>query len=203
MEAKTKTLVERMIKDDKEAFNKLYQAYSAKLFRMAYFITGNRSDSEDIVQEAFMKCFLHRKKLRQPERFESWLYQIMVRTAWRFNGRKNKKNELSFDEILEDENNIRMAEAIQKEDTSGPLEQILEKENAIELRTMVNSLKQKHRTVILLFYYNDLSIKEIAHVTGTFEGTVKYRLHTARTLLRKQLEADYISKSEKEGVCHE
>lgn len=203
MEAKTRTLVERMTRDDEEAFDELYQSYSVKLFRMAYFITGNRSDSEDILQETFIKCYLHRKKLKQPEYFESWLYQIMVRTAWRANRKKKgKMKEFSFEEILNDDSNIRFAESIQKGDAIGPLEKILENEIATELHRAVNCLDWKYRTVILLYYYNDLSIKEIACVTGTLEGTVKSRLHSARVLLRKQLDSDY-RKSEKGSMCHE
>lgn len=202
MKAETRTLVERMTKDDEEAFDELYQSYAVKLYRMAYFITGNRSDSEDILQETFIKCYLHRKKLKQPECFESWLYQIMVRTAWRINHKKKEKKEISFEEILNDGSNIRVAESIQKEDAIGPLEMMLEIESAAELRQAVNYLDLKYRTVILLYYYNDLSTKEISRVTGMLEGTVKSRLYTARILLRKQLHLDYI-KSEKGSICNE
>uniref|UniRef100_UPI003261BA42 RNA polymerase sigma factor n=1 Tax=Clostridium sp. NkU-1 TaxID=1095009 RepID=UPI003261BA42 len=85
-------MVESMINGSEAAFDELYRSYSGKLYRMAYFITGNRSDSEDILQETFVKCFLYKSKLKQADRFEPWLYQILVRTAWRLERKKKRKS---------------------------------------------------------------------------------------------------------------
>lgn len=203
MEAKTRALVEHMANDSEEAFDELYRLYSVKVYRMAYFITHNPSDSEDVLQETFIKCYLHRKELKQPEQFESWLYQILVRTAWRWEDKKKKKKELSFDEILDDEDKIGNAELIQRDDAAGPLDRLLEKEKSMELWSAVNCLDWKHRTVVLLYYYNELSTREIASMAGTFEGTVKSRLHKARILLRKQLEQERGGETKRGGMCHE
>lgn len=202
MEDKNRALIMHMTEGDEAAFDELYRSYSGKLYRMAYFITGNRSDSEDILQETFVKCFLHRKELKQPERFESWLYQILVRTAWRSEKRRKGKREISFDGILDNEDDTGMAERIQRDDKAEPLEHVLKKEMSSELWRAVNHLGMKHRTVILLYYYNDLSTKEIAVMTGTLEGTVKSRLHKARLLLREQL---LLEKETEKGrrLCHE
>ncbi|MDW2797241.1 RNA polymerase sigma factor [Clostridium boliviensis] len=112
MNEEKKALVERMLGGSEAAFDELYRSCSGKLYRMAYFITGNRSDSEDILQETFVKCFLHRDKLREPERFEPWLYQILVRTAWRAEKRKKSRSELSFEGILDHEEDQIKAEWI-------------------------------------------------------------------------------------------
>lgn len=202
MDEKNRALITRMTEGDEAAFDELYHSYSGKLYRMAYFITGNRSDSEDILQETFVKCFLHRKELKQPERFESWLYQILVRTAWRSEKRRKGKRELSFDGILDNEEDTGMAERIQRDGKAEPLEQILKAEMSSELWKAVNRLGMKHRTVVLLYYYNDLSTKEIAAMTGTLEGTVKSRLHKARLLLREQLLAD-TDREKGRRLCHE
>lgn len=202
MEEKNKALIARMIDGDEAAFDEIYRSYSGKLYRMAYFITGNRSDSEDILQETFVKCFLHRKDLKEPERFESWLYQILVRTAWRSEKKRKGKKELSFDGILDNEEDTGMAERIQKDDNGEPLQQILKAEDSSELWAAVNGLGMKHRTVILLYYYNDFSTKEIAVMTGSLEGTVKSRLHKARMLLRERLSADRATENGRR-LCHE
>lgn len=202
MDEKNRALITRMTEGDEAAFDELYHSYSGKLYRMAYFITGNRSDSEDILQETFVKCFLHRKELKQPERFESWLYQILVRTAWKSEKRRKGKRELSFDGILDNEEDTGMAERIQRDGKAEPLEQILKAEMSSELWKAVNRLGMKHRTVVLLYYYNDLSTKEIAAMTGTLEGTVKSRLHKARLLLREQLLAD-TDREKGRRLCHE
>lgn len=208
MEEKNRALAERMISGDEAAFDELYRSYSGKLYRMAYFITGNRSDSEDILQETFVKCYLHRNELRQPERLESWLYQILVRTAWKSEKRKKGKKEFSFDGILDNEDDTGMAERIQKDSGEEPLDHILKAEASSELWKAVNRLSVKHRTVVFLYYYNDLTTKEIARLTGTMEGTVKSRLHKARNLLREQLTAKAANAKEDEAenerrLCHE
>jgi RNA polymerase sigma factor (sigma-70 family) len=199
-----KALVESMINGSEAAFDELYHSYSGKLYRMAYFITGNRSDSEDILQETFVKCYLYKSKLKQTERFEPWLYQILVRTAWRLERKKKGRAEISYEGILENEEDKKSAEHIREDKkTDGPLESVLVAETANEIQAALNNLDIKYRTVILLYYYNELSTREIAHITGAMEGTVKSRLHKARKLLKDLLNADSSEKTEMErGFCH-
>ncbi len=184
MDEKNRTYVEDMIQGDESAFDALYHSYSGKLYRMAYVITGNKSDSEDILQETFVKCFLHRRELKEPERFESWLYRILVRTAWRS---VKKRTDLSLDGILDNPEDTGMAERVSRDQASGPLEQVLDREASRELWSAVLGLDVKHRTVILLYYYNELSTREIPRLTGTLERTVKSSLFHTSILLRDQL----------------
>lgn len=199
-----RALVESMINGSEAAFDELYHSYSGKLYRMAYFITGNPSDSEDILQETFVKCYLYKSKLKQTERFEPWLYQILVRTAWRLERKKKGMAEISYEGILENEEDKKGAEHIREDKkTGGPLESVLEAETAKEIQKALSHLDMKYRTVVLLYYYNELSTREIAHITGAMEGTVKSRLHKARKLLKDLLEADGAEKTEMErGFCH-
>lgn len=203
MEDKNRALAELMMSGDEAAFDELYHSYSGKLYRMAYFITGNRSDSEDVLQETFVKCFLHRSELKKPERLESWLYKVLVRTAWRAEKRKKGKKELSFDGMLECEDDAGAAEWIRKDDSGEPLDQILKMEASSELWTAVNRLSVKLRTVVLLYYYNDLSTKEIAKLTGTLESTVKTRLHKARQQLKERLSGEGADADKERRLCHE
>ena len=193
MEEEKIIFVRRMIEGDEKAFDELYHAYSKKLYRMAYFITGNHSDSEDILQETFVKCYLHRKELKNLGRFESWICQILVRTAWKTEKKKKRADEISYEEILEQEEDSgsRMARQM-REDLSAvnPLDACLQKESFTELGEMVNQFEINYITVILLYYYNDYGTKEIARIMGIFEGTVKSRLSRARTLLHQQMERD-------------
>lgn len=192
MEREMKAFVEAMIAGDERAFDEIYHSYSRKLYRMAYFITGNHSDSEDILQETFVKCYLHRKELKNPEGFASWIYQILVRTAWKLEKKKRKTGEISYEGVLEQEDasGTRMARQL-CEDLSAPnpLEELLQKEAQTELGQVVRQLDIKYRTVVMLYYYNGLSVREIAKIMGIFEGTVKSRLSKARKLLYQQLES--------------
>ena len=191
MDNKERAVIARMTEGDDGAFDEVYRSCSGKLYRMALFITGNRNDSEDVLQETFVKCYLHRAELKDPERFEAWIYQILVRTAWHLEKQKKRKKEISYEGILEEarENGTGQAGRLQ-EDTSrpDPLSEILKQETSRELAQEIRKLDIKYRTAILLYYYNGLSTREIAEVTGTFEGTVKSRLNKARKLLRERLE---------------
>lgn len=89
-------LVCRMQEGDVEAFDRIFELYQRKLLRTAYLITGNYADSEDIVQETFVKCFCNCKKLREPAGFTTWLYQILTRTALHLLIRAGKLEKGSF-----------------------------------------------------------------------------------------------------------
>lgn len=169
-------LVRRMQEGDIEAFDRIFELYQGRLLRTAYLITGNHADSEDIVQETFVKCYLNCGKLRDPAGFSTWLYQIMTRTAWRYSGRKRRE------EPVED-----LYEKGEPQTANLPLENLLWKEQQEELYARIRKLNQKQRTVIILYYFNQMSTKEISRVLGCMEGTVKSRLYTARKTLGEGL----------------
>lgn len=162
---------------DLSAFDEIFENYKTKALRTAYLITQNNSICEDIVQEAFIQCYNNIKKLKKPSVFRSWFYKILTRTAWKY--AKDLHKEVSTENITEksDELNI-----------NNSVEQYLQNENNQMLHYEITALEQKLKTVIILYYFNDLSTKEISKVVGCLEGTVKSRLHTARQLLKKRLE---------------
>lgn len=190
MDLEKRELMIKMKNGDDQAFDEVYRSYSGKLYRMALFITGNRNDSEDVLQETFVKCYLHRGELKDPERFESWIYQILVRTAWKMEKKKKNTGEVSFEEMLETDEgrSSSLGQRLSADDSMGPLESVLQKEVSREICDAVNRLDIRYRTVILLYYYNGLGIREISQVTGVFQGTVKSRLNKARKLLRESLD---------------
>lgn len=172
---------------DKTAFDELYKAYVGKLYRMAFMITNNKSDSEDIVQETFVKCFLHRESIRDETAFESWLCQILVRTAWRY--RKKQKPDYSLEELTGTDMESGLGERLMLDEQAvQPLEEVLKKEENLRVKEAVMRLNMKQRTVIVLYYFCELPVEEIARITGSFPGTVKSRLFQARKSLRKMLE---------------
>ena len=92
MEQETAGLVRRMAEGDSQAFDRLMEFYYPKILRMAYLISGSHADSEDIVQETFVLCWMNRKKIKEPEYFGNWLYKTLTREAWRY-CRKNRKEQ--------------------------------------------------------------------------------------------------------------
>lgn len=168
-------IVRRMINGDMDAFGELMEKYERPALRAAWLISGNAADSEDIVQETFTACYLNRKKLRDPAAFKTWFYRILTRSAWKI-CRKSRK------EQPEEE------PASGQADTGrSVLEKCIMKEEERILYEAVEKLPPKQKTVLILYYYNDMPIREIAKVCGVFEGTVKSRLFHAKEQLKKVL----------------
>lgn len=168
-------LVRRMIAGDRDAFDEIMTLYQPQALRAAYLISGNYADSEDIVQETFVACFLNRRQIRQPEAFKGWFYKTLSRNAWKIC--KGKKREQPVEELY-------------PEDLPEPgllLEHVILREEEKTLAAEIEALPIKQRTVIVLFYYNNMSVKEIAKACGCLEGTVKSRLFNAKVRLREAL----------------
>ncbi len=173
-------LVRQMKEGDKTSFDLLYEKYKNMTLRTAYLITGDRSYSEDVVQDTFVKVYLHCKELKNDSGFKAWMMQILVRTAYKCGRKKNR--ELPDDEVL------------QKADIGSNislLEQVIMQEEAKAVAGAVRELPIKQRAVVVLFYYQGYQINEIAGILGCLEGTVKSRLHTARKQLKRALESDF------------
>ncbi len=183
MEQWTEGLALRMKEGDQEAFDELMEHFYPRLLPMAYLITGSHGDSEDVVQETFVRCWLNRERLREPRYFAKWLYRIMTREAWRVC--RQKKKEQPVEEVFGTETPV----------VASALEEVMENTQREELYQAIAGLPVKQRTVVVLYYYNDMSTKEIAGVMGCLEGTVKSRLYTARQKLKQILSEDaYLGK---------
>jgi len=157
-------------------FDIMYEKYKNRAMRMAYLIAGNYADAEDILQEAFVKCYCNIKNLKEDDKFQAWFFQLLTRTAWRYC--KKRVKEQPVEEIFDIQSNQETRTG------SSALEQILKSERTSILMDAISSLAVKQRTVVILYYYNQLSISEIAEVMKCSEGTVKSRLFIARNRLR-------------------
>ena len=168
----------RQLKDGNQAaFDALYEKYKDTLLRMAYLVSGQMDDAEDIVQETFVKCYLHIGELKKDDGFRPWLFQILYRTAYR--QVRKRRREIPDEDI-----------GIRTDATDGitSLDRIIRTEEEKMVYSAVQALDFKHRAVVILFYYQEMPMREIASVLECTEGTVKSRLHTARKFLKRELE---------------
>jgi RNA polymerase sigma-70 factor (ECF subfamily) len=168
-------LIKRCQLGDISSFNELYKIYSKNALGTAYLIAGQKTLAEDIVHEAFIQCFQSIKSLKNVETFDVWFYKIVTRTGWRMINKN--KSDISLDEI-ETENCLYI---------SSHKDEINNNETKLLLYEALDKLSIPLRTVIVLHYYNDMTIKDIAKILGCFEGTVKSRLHNARKQLKQIL----------------
>ncbi len=173
-------LVIKCQQGDMEAYEVLFGSYFNKAVRYAFLITGRNDLAEDIVQEALIECYKDMNSLKSPEKFRPWFYRILVRTSWRVKAKETGKVSIEeFDGC--DYNSV-------NENLNDDFERLVEiRESSRLIKDALHKLSLPLRTTVVLHYYNDLSIKEIAQVLKCFQGTVKSRLHNARKILHKEL----------------
>ena len=156
--------------DQKEWFCKNIKSLENGMYRLSYSILKNEADAQDAVQEAIYKSYKNLETLKDKRKFKPWIYKIVTNTS--FEILKNTKNYLDIEE-----------ENIQAEK--------IDIETNITLWNAVQNLKQPYRTVITLFYYEDMSIEQIAKTLNAKESTVKSQLHRAREMLKEKLKGGY------------
>lgn len=179
-------LVERARGGDKNAFGELIARYQARLRRVAQQMVRDEELARDLAQEALLQAYLSLDRLRDDARFASWLYSITLNVCRSF-VRDRKNTTLSLEALAGG-----MAfEAI-------PFRWELEPQQAVEARELhervldaVNALSPENRAATLLFYYDGLTLDEIAAVLHISVGAVKGRLHKSRARLRVELFALY------------
>lgn len=142
-----------------------------KLYRIAYTYTKNQETALDVVQEAITKSLENINKLRNEEYVKTWFYRILINESLQ-HIKKNKRNNLYEIENLENE----IADY-----SEIPIENI-------EIYKCINKLNEKIRTVIILRFFEDMKIEEIAYSTRTNENTVKSRLYKGIQELKKMIE---------------
>lgn len=158
---------------DKDTFCEQIRLCENAMYSLAYSIVRNDSDAGEVISESIYRAYKSLDTLKSEKKFKSWILRIVHNTAVEMI-RKNSKNVLT--EKLSDipdsssENDITIR---------------------ITVREAVNSLKQPYRTVVILFYYENLSASKIAQITGTNVVTVKKQLSRARKMLREFLKEDF------------
>lgn len=150
----------------KEQFSELIRKYSPDMYRLAVGILQNRQDAEDAVSEAVLRAYENIRKLRSTEKFKAWIMQITANEAKKIYTRRKRT---FIPEHLEE------------------LMPVFEDEHH-ELWDVVMKLDVAFRETVILFYYDRLSIREIAQVLKVKEGTVKSRLSRGKKQLKEMLE---------------
>jgi RNA polymerase sigma-70 factor (ECF subfamily) len=171
---------------DVAAFEQLVKRYDRKLFRIAQSVTHNREDSQDAVQEAFLKAYQHLADFREACLFSTWLIRITVNQSLMKLRKQRSIKEISLDDDFEnDEGNVMPEEVI---DWSPNPEQLCW---ASELKSILvkalEDLEPISRMVFVLRDIEGLSIDQTAEVLNMSNSAIKARLWRVRLQLRERL----------------
>ncbi|MGL5834088.1 MAG: bifunctional nuclease domain-containing protein [Waterburya sp.] len=173
---------------DKTAFGHLIKRHQTLALRLAQKMLGRVDIAQEQVQEAFLQAYLSLDRLRDDDRFQSWLCGIVLNVC-RTHIRHQKMNFLSFEEIM---GGSKMDIDIFASASPSPMKIAQEQELYNLVLEAVNSLSHKNRTTVLLFYFEQLTIYEISALLDSSVTAVKGRLHKARKQLKDKLIPFYI-----------
>ncbi|OFX47064.1 MAG: hypothetical protein A2046_11860 [Bacteroidetes bacterium GWA2_30_7] len=169
-----KDLVIRCLKNDLIAQNKLYKAYSRKMYAVCWRFARVGAEADDILQEGFIKVFTKLSSFRHEGSLEGWIRRIIVNTALTY----IKKHSEYKQEV--DIENIGSCEIIEDDAIAN-----LSKEDILKL---VKELPDGKRMIFNLYVYEGYSHKEIAEMLNINEGTSKGQLSKAKQMLKDKLE---------------
>ncbi len=179
-------LVARVLQGDKEAFGEIVKQYSVLMLRTAYMIVGDRDIAEDAVQDALIQAWQHLPDLRESGALRPWLMRIVVNQCISFK-RKLARSAAFVRQSLSDQTSNLAAEVA--DDYKGRMERDW------DLAQAIDNLPWKQRVVIILHYYNGMTLPSMATALQISENTLKKRIQAALTNLRRVLRASDIDEA--------
>lgn len=152
-------------------FDDWVRKYQRLLFGIAYWWTGSRTDAEELTQEAFFQAYRSRSTLRDIELVKGWLVGILRHCYSHMRRKTQARAEIPLDA---------MTSELEGKDSLSP--------DALALRQSLAKLDERHRLPLVMFYFQELSYREIAEALDLPIGTVMSRLSRARELLHHDLD---------------
>ena len=173
-------IIEQVLLGRTDLFGCLFDRYARRIFGYLWHFTNRKEDCEDFLQETFYKAYVNLKYCREREKFSSWLFAIAHNVAVSASKRLSfsYKKEIPLDTIM-DTKDIASADDLNVE--------LARAENIAKVRSAVDGMPAKYKEVAILFYYNELSLKEIGEVLALPVNTVKTRLYRCRKYLSHEL----------------
>ena len=173
-------VVERAMSGDDEAFAQLFIEFSKSVYYIALRLTQNEYDAHDVVQETMIALHKNLKAIRDAKTIVAYVNKIAFRQALRMLRKRSPDQSV-------DDANYALNFVAQDDDEFIPEAYVTQKERREYIISLVDGLNDKQRTVILLFYYKQMSIKQISETLEVDEAAVKMRLSRARAVLRDKL----------------
>jgi len=172
-------LIAECIAGNHAAIEMLVRQYETGVFRLALSILGDEADANEVTQETFIAALKSLKTYQEKKTFKAWLYTIALNLS-RSHLRKRK--------IIERlKTTINSIFRVDSQKQSSPEDEVIRTEKEAAIWKELNKLDERHRTVVILRYFHELHIAEIAEIMSINEGTIHSRLHTARERLRDAL----------------
>lgn len=179
-------LVARMQEGDLTAFEELVEVYRDKVYTLAFTLTGNKSDAEDLTQEVFVKIYLgFQKYARGKGNFEAFVHKMTLNLWNSWMRKKKRASAISIEALAAEEEDRAPRELAASQEEE--VEKVYRQELWRAVWKAWGELPEQYRIVLKLRVVDRLSYKEIAKVTGCSEAAVKSKLNRSRQMLKEKL----------------
>jgi RNA polymerase sigma factor (sigma-70 family) len=171
-----------VIEGDSELYSEIIDRYSSKVYSTAYSYTHSQEEAKDLVQEILIKTYNNLKSFKADSKFSTWLYRVAVNTCidW---SRKRKSKAVMTVMSFEDTDIFEIITT----DAEGPEELLLRQENVEVVRNAVGDLPEIYKTVLILYYFEELQVQEICNILDVPRKTIETRLYRAKKILKSIL----------------
>ncbi len=177
-------LVARALAGEQKAYADLMARHRGPLYNLLYNMVHNREETEDLLQEAFMKAFAALHTFNKEFAFSTWLYKIAINTTID-HLRKKKLQTYSLDKPIQSREGELKREYADVHATTD--NELLSTEKSSLIAQAIAELPDRYREAIILRHTEEKSYEEIAEITGVPLGTVKARIFRAREMLKHKL----------------
>ena len=181
-------IIRKVKQGEIHAFNEIIVFYEKQVFGLAFRITKNREDAEEVAQDSFVKAYKRIKSFKGNSKFSTWLYRIT------YNNSLNKiaaNKRQGFSVELEDEK-------VGGSPSDDGMKGLLSEERQCFIKKALAKMTPQESTLITLYHQNECGLKEIEEITGINRNTAKVQLHRARKRLEVHLQQ--LLKNEMESI---
>lgn len=189
-DAEDKRLMAALAGGEDLALNRLIERWQGPVRQFVFRSTQHETDTEDLVQETFVRVYRHRQRYAPKGRFSTWLFTIAANLCRNHAEKKSRRLTVSLDAPLEDatgDPSGRGALPQHAAPDADPAVAVVTNERLAAVRAAIGELPPDLREAVLLFEYQQLSHAEIAQVAGATPKAIETRLYRARALLRERL----------------
>lgn len=172
-------LAARAQRGDQNAFAQLVDQFQTPVYNLAYRMLGNANDAEDAAQETFLRAYSQMSKYRPDQKFATWLLSIAAHYCIDRLRRRSRLTWLSLDDQA-------LSDTLPS-DAPEPDSELLRDEDQHEVERLLDRLTPSSRLVVVLKYWYDQSVEEIARTTGESVSSVKVKLHRARQAMAREM----------------
>jgi RNA polymerase sigma-70 factor (ECF subfamily) len=188
--------------EDQKRFNELTDASYRKVLNLAYRLAGNRSDAEDLTQEAYYRAYRGFHSYEGDRPFENWIFRIVTRLFLDMTRRRKRRVQtVSSDAPLRSDATDDTVTLDAADPSAGPEQILLDRHFSEPIACSLQELSEDQRMLIMLADVERIPYQEIADLLGTPVGTIRSRLHRIHKRLRERLGMFEARRCSKPNCC--